>query len=128
MRVQRAKLKSCKDDVIIAQGKRSAALGYGPKMIFSFFPSGLARLRAKSEGKKEVEWGGPLPRAAASAALLGYYQAAPLGLRKGEPDAGADSCRPLRLRSRREIRHSQASRSLNPRLLRLSSPRWAESV
>ena len=71
MRVERAKLKSCKDDVIIAQGKRSAALG--------------------------------------------YYQAAPLGLRKGEPDAGADSRRPLRLRSRREIHHSQASRSPNPR-------------
>jgi hypothetical protein len=56
--------------MIIAQGKRSAALGYGGKMISSFFPSGLARWRrAKPEGKKEIGWGGPLPRAAASAAL-----------------------------------------------------------
>ena len=31
MRMERAKLKSCKDDVIIAQGKRSAALGCGRK-------------------------------------------------------------------------------------------------
>ncbi len=70
MRAERAKLKSCKDDMIIAQGKRSAALGYGGKMNSSFFPSGLARRRrAKPEGKKEVGWGGPLPRAAASAAL-----------------------------------------------------------
>jgi hypothetical protein len=58
--------------MVIAQGKRgtSAALGYGPEMIFSFFPFGLARLeRAKPEGKKEVGYGGALPRAAASAAL-----------------------------------------------------------
>jgi hypothetical protein len=70
MRAERAKLKSCKDDEIIAQGKRSAALGYGRKMIPSFSPSGFARLgRAKPEGEKEVGWGGSLPRAAASAAL-----------------------------------------------------------
>ena len=70
MRAERAKPKSCKDDEIIAQGKRSAALGYGRKMIPSFFPSGFARQRrAKPEGKKEVGWGGSLPRAAASAAL-----------------------------------------------------------
>jgi hypothetical protein len=51
-------------------GERSAALGCRPKWISSFFPSGLARLmRAKPEGKKEVGWVDPLPRAAASAAL-----------------------------------------------------------
>jgi hypothetical protein len=70
MRAERAKPKSCKDDEMIAQGKRSAALGHGRKMIPSFFPSGVARLgRATSEGKKEVGWGASLPRAAASAAL-----------------------------------------------------------
>ena len=70
MRAKRAKLKSYKDDEIIAQGKRSAALGYGRKMIPSFFPSGFARQRrAKPEGKKEVGLDGPLPRAAASASL-----------------------------------------------------------
>ena len=37
MRAERAKLKSRRDDVIIAQGKRSAALGSGTKMICSFF-------------------------------------------------------------------------------------------
>ena len=70
MRAERAKPKSCKDDEIIAQGKRSAALGCGPKTFPSFFPSGLARWRrAKPEGKKEVGWGDSLPRAAASASL-----------------------------------------------------------
>ncbi len=70
MRAERAKPKSCKDDEIIAQGKRSAALGYGRKMIPPFSPSGLARpWRARPEGEKEVGWGGSLPRAAASAAL-----------------------------------------------------------
>lgn len=70
MRARRAKPKSRRDDMIVAQGKRSAALGCGPKIIFSLFPSGLARLRrAKPEGKREVGWVGSLPRAAASAAL-----------------------------------------------------------
>src|SRR5262249_16794166 len=79
-RAERAKLKSCKDDTIVAQGKRSAALGYRRKMI-SFFSSGLARVwRAKPEGKKEVGvvWrftqGGGLGGLA-----LGYYHAAPRG-------------------------------------------------
>ena len=43
MRAERAKLKSCKDDVIIGQGKRSAALGNGPKegwVGWSFTQSG----------------------------------------------------------------------------------------
>jgi hypothetical protein len=73
MRAERAKPKSCKDDEIIAQGKRSAALGCRRKMIPSFFPSGFARpWRAKPEGKKEVGWLGSLPRAAACAALPLY--------------------------------------------------------
>src|ERR1044071_9665086 len=37
MRAERANPKSCKDDDIIAQGKRSAALGCGRRMIPSFF-------------------------------------------------------------------------------------------
>ena len=54
MRAEQAKPKSCKDDEIIAQGKRSAALGKGPPHPSSFFPSGFARpWRAKPEGKKE---------------------------------------------------------------------------
>ena len=56
MRAERAKLKSCKDDEIIAQGKaaEAAALGKGPNQPTSFFPSGFARpCRAKPEGKKE---------------------------------------------------------------------------
>ena len=69
MRAERAKLKSRRDDMIIAQGKRSAALGYGRKMIFSFFLP-VWRASARQTGrKKEVGWGGFLPRAAASAAL-----------------------------------------------------------
>jgi hypothetical protein len=63
MRAKRSKLKSRRDDLIIAQGKRSAALGYGGETIFSFSPSGLARLRrAKPDGEKEVGQGGPLPK------------------------------------------------------------------
>jgi hypothetical protein len=55
MRAERAKPKACKDDEIIAQGKRSAALGYRRKMIPSFFPSGFARTwRTQPEGKKEL--------------------------------------------------------------------------
>jgi hypothetical protein len=55
MRAERAKLKSRRVDLTIAPGKRSAARGYGRKMISSFFPSGLARQRrAKPEGKKEI--------------------------------------------------------------------------
>ena len=48
-----AKLKSRRDDLIIAQGKRgtSAALGYGRKMTSSFF---LPVWRAKPEGKKSL--------------------------------------------------------------------------
>jgi hypothetical protein len=70
IRAKRATPKSCRDDMILAQGKRSAALGYGRKMIPSFFPSGFARPgRAKPEGKKEVGWLGSLPRAATSAVL-----------------------------------------------------------
>ena len=65
--------------MIIAPGKRSAARGYGRKMISSFFPSGLALLwRAKPEGTKEAGWGGRLPRAAASAALPGAILLPPL--------------------------------------------------
>jgi hypothetical protein len=37
LRAQRAKPKSCKDDLIIAPGKRSAARGYECKMIGSLF-------------------------------------------------------------------------------------------
>ena len=37
MRAERAKLKSQRDDMIIAPGKQSAARGYGGKMISSFF-------------------------------------------------------------------------------------------
>ena len=90
MRAERAKLKSCKDDDIIAQGKRSAALGCGPKMISSFFPSGLARQGTRQTRRKKRGWvgwrvtqGGGLGGLA-----LGYYQAAPPGLRRGEPAAG----------------------------------------
>ena len=87
MRAERAKLKSQRDDMIIAPGKQSAARGYGRKMISSFFPSGLARLRrAKPEGKKEAGWEDSLPRAAASAALPRAIVLPPLpGLRRGEP-------------------------------------------
>jgi hypothetical protein len=59
--------------MIIAPGNPEGfrgARGYERKMFSSFFPSGLVRWRrAKPEGKKEVGWGGFLPRAAASAAL-----------------------------------------------------------
>jgi hypothetical protein len=63
-----AHLKSQRDDVKVALGKRSAARGNGPKMIFSlFFQSGCPeRLRGKPAWKKrEIRWGGLLPGAAA---------------------------------------------------------------
>jgi len=103
MRAERAKLKSCKDDEIIAQGKRSAALGYGRKVISSFFPSGFARLwRAKPEGKKEVGWVGSLPRAAASAALPWAIILLPLrGAGKANQRAGGDGGMSPRFRAGR---------------------------
>ena len=92
MRAERAKPKSCKDDEIIAQGKRSAALGYGGNMVISFFPSGLAPLgRAKPEGKKETGRGGVIPRAAASAALPWAIILLPLrGVGKANQRAGGE--------------------------------------
>ena len=76
LRAQRAKLKSQRDDKTIAPGKRSAARGCGHKMISSFFLPGW-----------RVAQGGGLGGLA-----LGYYQAAPLGLRTGQP--GAPNRRP----------------------------------
>jgi len=71
--------------MIIAQGKRSAALGSGRKMIPSFFPSGLARQRrAKPEGKKEAGWGLFTQGGGLGGVALGYYLSAPPGRRKGE--------------------------------------------
>jgi hypothetical protein len=55
VRAERAKLKSRRDDLIVAQGQaaEAAALGKTPPNPTSFFPSGLARhKRAKPEGKK----------------------------------------------------------------------------
>jgi len=49
MRAERAKPKSCKDDEIIAQGKRSAALGYGRKMI----PWAIIMLPLRGAGGRE---------------------------------------------------------------------------
>ena len=63
-----AKPKSCRDDIIPAQGKRSVALGQGPKMNTSLF----SKLRWPGQHnfeKREIGGGGGLPRAAASAAL-----------------------------------------------------------
>jgi phosphotransferase system glucose/maltose/N-acetylglucosamine-specific IIC component len=70
MRAERAKAKSCKDDGIIAQGKRSAALGYGCKRMGGWF----------------FTQGGGLGGLA-----LGYYLAAPSGRRKGEHLGAGDA-------------------------------------
>ena len=87
MRAQRAKLKSRRDDMIIAQGKRgtSAALGYGSKMISSFFLRVWRARARRTRRKKEVRWCAPLPRAAAAAALPWATIMPPLpGLRRPE--------------------------------------------
>ena len=78
--------------MIIAQGKRSAALGSGRKMIPSFFPSGLPRLwRAEPEGKKEVGWGRLFTQGGGLSGLaLGHCLAAPPGRRKGESSRRED--------------------------------------
>ena len=64
LRGERAKLKSRRDDMIIAPGKRSAARGYGRKMISSFFllvwrASGRAKPEEKrrlGDGAKEMDF------------------------------------------------------------------------
>ena len=70
MRAERVKLKSCKDDGIMAQRGTSAALGPERKMICSPF-SGLARQPAGAPNQKKgrVGTGWLLPRAATSAVL-----------------------------------------------------------
>jgi hypothetical protein len=56
-RAERAKLKSCKDDIMLAQGKRSAAPGWEPKMISSLFPLWLgASARQAREEKETLGW------------------------------------------------------------------------
>ena len=85
MRAARAKPKSRRDDMIIAQGKRSAALGSGRKMIPSFFPSGLAHQRcAKPEGKKRLGGGLFTQGGGFGGLALGCYLVAPPGRRRGE--------------------------------------------
>jgi hypothetical protein len=71
--------------MMIAQGKRSAALGSGRKMIPSFFPSGVALLwRPKPEGKKRLGGGLFTQGGGLGGLALGYYLSAPPGRRKGE--------------------------------------------
>jgi hypothetical protein len=71
---------------MIAQGKRSAALGYGREMIPSFFPAGYACL-ARITGREKRAWLGWLFTQGGGLGGLapGYYLAAPSGRRKGEP-------------------------------------------
>jgi hypothetical protein len=59
MRAERAKLKSLRDEMIIAQGKRSSALGYGRKMIASFFLP-VWRASGAPNRKEKRGWGGGL--------------------------------------------------------------------
>jgi hypothetical protein len=103
-------VKSCKDDEIIAQGKRSAALGYG---------------RQERGG---VGWpftqGGGLPPSlrygeASGGLALGYLLAAPSGRRKGEPacqrrrrDEHSVSCRSFL--ARRASSQSLTQHALTP--------------
>jgi len=92
MREERAKNKSRRDDMIIAQGKRSATLGKEPNMNTSLFPSFVfSRLQAwkKQNSGKGRPGGVPWcqPRAAArlryapAGLALGYYLTAPSGRR-----------------------------------------------
>ena len=91
MRAERAKPKSRRDDLRVAQGKRgtSAALGYGRKMIFSrFLKSDFAPkvFGAKSDFKKREIWYG-----------VGLTQGGdPPALRSGGSRPGLLSCRPSR--------------------------------
>ena len=86
---ERAKLKSRRDDLIIAQGQRgtSAALGWRVQdnLLFFLFPvwraTGAPNRKEKKEGwvrGRFTQGGAPLMRAWAGLAL-GYYQAAPAG-------------------------------------------------
>ena len=63
-----AHLRAPKGRFIPAQGKRSAALGQGPKMNTSFF-SKLGWPCQPNFEKREISGGGGLPRATAAAAL-----------------------------------------------------------
>jgi hypothetical protein len=65
----RARVKSRRDDKMVAQGKRSAALGSEPKLISLFLLPVWRTSEARQTGSKKRQWGDPQPRAAASAAL-----------------------------------------------------------
>ncbi len=66
---------------------RSAALGQILKMNTSLF-SKLCWPGQHNFEKREIGGGGDVPRAAASAALLGWYHAVPTGLRVRQDVAG----------------------------------------
>jgi hypothetical protein len=83
MRAKRARPKSCKDDEIIAQGKRSAALGCGHQMISLFFLPVRRASSAPNRKEKEMGWDGVLPRAASES-----IRSCP-GLLSGYPLRGA---------------------------------------
>jgi hypothetical protein len=75
------KMKSRRDDLMIAQGKRSAALGFRFEMISSFFLSGLARARQTRKKKGGLDWGRITQGGGLGGLALGYFHAALPGLR-----------------------------------------------
>ena len=87
VRAHGAKLKSRRDDMTIAPGKRSAARGWGHKMICSLFSNLVcpASFRGKLDWKTErLGVGGVLPRAAiASRSCPGLPSCRPDGTPEG---------------------------------------------
>ena len=102
MRAERAKLKSCKDDIILAQGKRSAALGCEPNMISSPFSSLAWRAAARQarEEKEILGWVAFTQGGGLRGLALGYYLPAPLGCSSVAPRAGESKGRDRRTEGR----------------------------
>jgi hypothetical protein len=80
-------MKSRRDDLMIAQGKRGAALGCGLEMISSFLLPGLARTRQTRKKKRGLGWGQITQGGGLDGLALGYYHAALPGLRTAKPAA-----------------------------------------
>ena len=81
-----AKPKSQRDDMMVAQGQRSAALGLADKNHSLFFPFGLARRRAPNPKKGGGGWRVNPGLQSLRSLARGYPHAAPPGLRN--PNSG----------------------------------------
>jgi hypothetical protein len=79
MRAQRAKLKSQRDDMMVAQGKRSATLGCGRKIVSSFFLLVFRAASAENQKEKRDGMGWPFTQGGSRMTPLPLLSCCPFG-------------------------------------------------